>query len=323
MTGRAKTSRERRVAVVRTMERLVVAPEEEGERLDRFVARRLPQLSRSAVQRLIDAGQVAVNHAPAKASYRVQADDLVELALPEPVTPQPAAQPVPLQVVYEDGSLAVINKPAGLVVHPAHGHVGGTLWNGLMARYPELASWPPEEGWPGLVHRLDRDTSGLLVVARTPQARDALRAQFKASQVRKVYLALVIGRPAHPKARIEAPIARDPRDRKRMAVVEGGRRAITDYKVLEYLGDYTLLEVRPLTGRTHQIRVHLAAIGHPVAGDRVYGPERQRLALRRLFLHAAELTFRHPATGQEMTFAAPLPEELEGALRQLRERSTS
>lgn len=300
------------------MERLVVAPEEQGERLDRFLARRLPQFSRSALQRLIDAGQVTVNHAPAKASYRVEADDLVEVALPEPEAPPPVAQAMPLAVVYEDEALAVIDKPAGLVVHPAHGHAVGTLWNGLMARYPELASWPKEEGWPGLVHRLDRDTSGLLVVARTPQARDALRAQFKASQVRKVYLALVIGRPEHEQARIDAPIARDPRDRKRMAVVEGGRAAITDYQVRERLGNYTLLEVRPLTGRTHQIRVHLAAIGHPVAGDRVYGPERQKLHLRRLFLHAAELTFRHPVTGQEMTFRAPLPEELEQVLRQLR-----
>lgn len=300
------------------MERLVVAPEEQGERLDRFLARRLPQFSRSALQRLIDAGQVTVNHAPAKASYRVEADDLVEVALPEPVAPPPVAQPMPLPVVYEDEALAVIDKPAGLVVHPAHGHAAGTLWNGLMARYPELASWPKEEGWPGLVHRLDRDTSGLLVVARNPQARDALRAQFKVSQVRKVYLALVIGRPEHDQARIDAPIARDPHDRKRMAVVEGGRAAITDYRVRERLGNYTLLEVRPLTGRTHQIRVHLAAIGHPVAGDRVYGPERQKLDLRRLFLHAAELTFRHPVTGQEMTFRAPLPEELESVLRQLR-----
>jgi len=309
------------VAVVRTMERLVVAPEEQGERLDRYLARCLPQFSRSAFQRLIDAGLVLVNHAPAKASYRVEPDDLVEVALPEPVAPQPVAQEVPLRVIYEDGALAVIDKPAGLVVHPAHGHAAGTLWNGLMARYPELASWPSEEGWPGLVHRLDRDTSGLLVVARTPQARDALRAQFKASQVRKVYLALVIGRPEHAQARIDAPIARDPHDRKRMAVVEGGRRAVTDYKTLEFLGNYTLLEVRPLTGRTHQIRVHLAAIGHPVAGDRVYGPERQKLRLPRLFLHAAELSFRHPTTGQEMAFGAPLPEELERVLQRLRERT--
>jgi len=168
------------------------------------------------------------------------------------------------------------------------------------------------------VHRLDRDTSGVLLVARTPEARDALRAQFKAAQVSKVYLALVIGRPEHERARIDSPIGRDPRERKRLAVLEGGRQAITDYGVLEYLGDYTLLEVHPLTGRTHQIRVHLAAIGHPVVGDRVYGPGRQKLRLRRLFLHAAELTFRHPVTGQEMTFNAPLPGELEEVLAELR-----
>ncbi len=306
------------MAAVDTQTRLIVAPEEAGERLDRFVARRLPQLSRSAVQRLIDAGKVDVNHAPGKASYRVEANDVVDVAQPEPAAPAPTAQPIPLHVIYEDQALAVLDKPAGLVVHPAHGHAAGTLWNGLMARYPELRAWPKDERWPGLVHRLDRDTSGVMVVARTPEARDALRAQFKASQVRKVYLALVIGRPEHEQAHIDAPIARDPQHRQRMAVVEGGRPARTDYRVLEHLGNYTLLEARPLTGRTHQIRVHLAAIGHPVAGDRVYGPERQRLRLGRPFLHAAELTFRHPLTGQEMAFHAPLPGELERVLGGLR-----
>jgi len=306
------------MAAIEMQERLVVAPEEVGERLDRFVARRLPALSRSAVQRLVEAGSILVNHAPAKPSYRMEDGDEVQVTVPAPSVHAPAAQGILLQVIYEDAALAVLNKPAGLVVHPAHGHEAGTLWNGLMARYPELATWPTEEGWPGLVHRLDRDTSGVLLVARTPEARDALRAQFKAAQVSKVYLALVIGRPEHERARIDSPIGRDPRERKRLAVLEGGRQAITDYGVLEYLGDYTLLEVHPLTGRTHQIRVHLAAIGHPVVGDRVYGPGRQKLRLRRLFLHAAELTFRHPVTGQEMTFNAPLPGELEEVLAELR-----
>ncbi len=307
------------MAAVSALEQLVVAGEEAGERLDRFVARRLPQLSRSTVQRLIEGGDIRVNHVPSKPSYRVAADDLVQVILPPPAPAAPEAQAMALDVEYEDPTLAVLNKPAGLVVHPAHGHAAGTLWNGLLARYPELAAWPRDEGWPGLVHRLDRDTSGLLLVARTLAARDALRAQFKAGQVRKVYLALVIGRPEHERARIESPIARDPHDRKRMAVVaEGGRPARSEYRVLERLGNYTLLEVRPETGRTHQIRVHLAAIGHPVVGDRVYGPERQKLRLRRLFLHAAELTFRHPATGQEMTVRAPLPAELQQVLEELR-----
>ncbi|MCL6430847.1 MAG: RluA family pseudouridine synthase [Anaerolineae bacterium] len=306
------------MATVSVTQRLEVTPEEEGQRLDRYVAGRLAELSRATVQKLIDEGNVLVNHAPAKASYRVAEGDVVEVAL-HPAEHEPEAVPIPLDVLYEDGAIVVLNKPAGLVVHPAHGHVSDTLVNALLARYPELQSWPPEEGFPGLVHRLDRDTSGVLLVARTVPVRDALRAQFKAGTVRKVYLALVIGRPRLNRARIEAPIARDARERKRMAVVsEGGREAITEYEVLEPLGSYTLLEVRLVTGRTHQVRVHLAAIGHPVAGDRVYGPERQRLALDRVFLHAAELTFRHPISGDEMTFRAPLPPELEEVLSQLR-----
>ena len=310
------------MADVGTREALTVEPPESGERLDRYVARHVPRLSRAAVQRLIAQGEILVNHAPAKASYRLEEGDLVEVILP-PAAPEPQPETRALDIIYEDPLLAVLNKPAGLVVHPAHGHAEGTLLNALLARYPELRTWPEEEGWPGLVHRLDRDTSGVLAVARTPEARASLRVQFKARQVRKVYWALVIGRPKLAQARIDSPIARDPAQRKRMAVVrEGGRPACTEYKVLEYLGNYALLEVRPETGRTHQIRVHLAAIGYPVAGDRVYGPQRQRLSLDRLFLHATELTLRHPKTGEEMTFSAPLPPELEGVLRELRGRQT-
>jgi 23S rRNA pseudouridine1911/1915/1917 synthase len=308
------------MAGVSAQERLVVAAADQGERLDRYVARRLPRLSRAAAQRLIESGDIVVNQATAKPSYRVAEGDLVEVSLPPPAAePEPRPEAMPLDVVYEDEALVVLNKPAGLVAHPAHGHAAGTLLNGLLARYPELRAWPPEEGFPGLVHRLDRDASGLLLIARTPAARAALRAQFKATEVRKVYLALVIGRPRPERARIEAPIGRDPRRRKRMAVMrEGGKAAATGYRVLEHLRSYTLLEVRPETGRTHQIRVHLSAIGHPIAGDRVYGPQRQRLGLDRLFLHAAQLTFRHPASGEEMTFTAPLPEELEAVLVEAR-----
>ncbi len=311
------------MAVASTLERLVVAPEEGGERLDRYVARHLSGLSRAAVQRLIESGDILVNHAPARSSYSLATGDLVEVSVPPP-PPAPEAEPVALEIIYEDAALAVLNKPAGLVVHPAHGHEAGTLYNGLRARYPELATWPPEDGWPGLVHRLDRDTSGVLVVARTPAVRDALRAQFKAAQVRKVYLALVNGRPKLDRALIEAPIGRDPRERKRMAVVpEGGKPAVTEYEVLEQLGDYALLEVRPKTGRTHQIRVHLSAIGHPVAGDRVYGPQRRGLALGRLFLHAARLTFRHPVSDEDVTFSAPLPPELQTVLDGLRQQAAT
>jgi 23S rRNA pseudouridine1911/1915/1917 synthase len=306
------------MTAVTTKERLVVSAGEQGERLDRYVARHLPQLSRAAAQRLIGAGEILVNHAEARSSHRLQEGDLVEVALPPPERGL-VPEPIPLDIIYEDEALAVVNKPAGLVVHPAHGHLGGTLLNGLLARYPELREWPQEEGLPGLVHRLDRDTSGLLLVARTPAVRRALRGEFKARRVRKVYLALVIGQPEHERARIEAPIGRDPKARKRMAVLrEGGKPAVTEYRVLERLGRYALLEVHPETGRTHQIRVHLAAIGYPVLGDRVYGPQHQPLALDRFFLHAEQLDFRHPVTEQEVTFTAPLPPELEAILEELR-----
>ncbi len=296
--------------------------EDQGERLDRYLARHLPQISRAQAQRLIESGEVLVNHAPSKPSYHLDEGDLVEVDLLAPAPEPPQAEAIPLQLLYEDEALAVLDKPAGLVVHPAHGHEAGTLLNGLLARFSQLKSWPAEEGRPGLVHRLDRDTSGLLLVALTPAAAGNLRAQFKAATVHKVYRALVIGQPRLDRACIEAAIGRDPRERKRMAVVsEGGREAVTEYRVLERLGDYALLEVRPKTGRTHQISVHLAAIGHPVAGDRVYGPQRQRLRFGRIFLHAAELTFRHPVTGEEMTFHAPLPCELEGVLAELRARA--
>ncbi len=310
------------MAVTSTEERLTAGAEDEGERLDRFLARRLPQFSRAQAQRLIESGEVLVNNAPSKPSYHLNEGDLVEVDLLAPAPEPPLAEAMPLQVLYEDEALAVIDKPAGLVVHPAHGHEAGTLLNGLFARFPQLQNWPAEEGRPGLVHRLDRDTSGLLLVALAPAVAADLRAQFKAAAVRKVYLALVIGQPRLDRACIEAAIGRDPRERKRMAVVsEGGREAVTEYRVLERLGDYALLEVRPKTGRTHQIRVHLAAIGHPVVGDRVYGPQRQRLRIGRVFLHAGELSFHHPVTGEEMTFRAPLPCELQGVLEELRARA--
>lgn len=303
--------------------RLQVSPGDPllGERLDRYVAAQAPQLSRSAVQRLIAQGEVRVNNAPARSSYRMEAGDVVEVELPLPPPAGPAPEAMPLDIVYEDAAIVLLNKPAGLVVHPAHGHEAGTLLNALLARYPELRTWPAEEGYPGLVHRLDRDTSGLLLVARTPAVQGALRRQFQARTVHKVYLALVHGTPRLEHARIDSPIARDERDRKRMAVVsEGGREAITEYWVLERFSGYTLLEVHPHTGRTHQIRVHLAAIEHPVAGDPLYGPRRERLpGLQRLFLHAERLAFIHPISGEKVSFCVPLPQDLEAVLAALRQ----
>lgn len=285
-------------------------------RLDKFLAERLKDLSRSAIQGLIREGFVLVNGTPVKASYKLRGGEVINVTIPPPPPLEPEPFPIPLDVVYEDRWLIVINKPAGLVVHPAPGHQSDTLVNAILARWPELRGLKDQTRL-GIVHRLDKDTSGLIVVARDERTRVELQRQFKERQVCKVYLALVRGEVRPREGRIEAPIGRSPQNRKKMAVVAGGREAITEYKVLEYLQGYTYLEVRPITGRTHQIRVHFSHSGHPIAGDRVYGRGPSIPGLNRPFLHAYSLTFRHPVTGEEVNFIAPLPSELEEVLWKL------
>lgn len=288
-----------------------------GERLDVWLAGRFPHLSRTQVQRLVASGAVQVNGQPRKPAYRIEASDRIVVALPGEQEPLVLPEPIPLDVIYEDAHLLVVNKPAGLVVHPAAGHVSGTLVNALLSHCPQVAEVGGRER-AGIVHRLDKETSGLLVVAKDAGAHAALQRQFKLRQVRKTYLALVEGRVSPHEGLIEVPIGRDPRDRKRMAAQQGGRPALTRYRAVETFREHTLLEVQPHTGRTHQVRVHLAWLGYPVVGDRVYGHRRQRLLSERHFLHAAELCFRHPTTGEEMTFVAPLPAELEAVVERLR-----
>jgi 23S rRNA pseudouridine1911/1915/1917 synthase len=254
-------------------------------------------------------------------SHRVFAGERVELALPppEPLTVQP--EPMPLAIVYEDAELLVVDKPAGLVVHPAYGHSSGTLVNGLLAHAGSL----PDAGLafrPGIVHRLDKDTSGLLVVAKTPMALAGIAQQFKRNIVTKAYLALVAGRPREESGTLDRPIARDPRNRQRMAVVAAGRPARTHWQVQEELPGYTLLELRLETGRTHQIRVHLQAIGHPIVGDQVYGEQKHAQGLRRQFLHAHRLEIRQPTTGHPLVFVSPLPEDLTAVLDRLRAKAS-
>lgn len=293
-------------------------------RLDKFLADRLPDVSRSAVQRLLAEGQITVNSELVKASYKVQEGDVVIVHLPPREEAALVAEEIPLDLVYEDQHLLVVNKPAGMVVHPAPGHAGGTLVNALLAHAPELANTDHER--PGIVHRLDRDTSGLILVARSEKVRRALQRQFKERQVTKAYLALLDGHLQPAWGRIEAPIGRDPRHRQRMAVLPGGREAITEYHVLEQFahtggpaaGKYSLVEVQPHTGRTHQIRVHFASIEHPVVADPVYGRGRCSLPLDRQFLHAWRLSFRHPATRTNLQLEAPLPQDLEQVLTLLR-----
>jgi 23S rRNA pseudouridine1911/1915/1917 synthase len=301
-----------------------ILAETSGGRLDKYLADRVAELSRSAVQRLIERGQVTVNGELIRASYKVQAGDMVVVHLPSEEPRQLAAEAIPLVVIYEDEFLLAVDKPAGMVVHPAPGHPGGTLVNALLAHCPELAS--SGDGRPGIVHRLDRDTSGLILAAKSEKIRRGLQRQFKERQVRKAYLALLDGHLRPAWGRIEAPIGRDPRHRQRMAVMPGGREAITEYHVLDQFshqtgpaaGEYTLVEAEPMTGRTHQIRVHLASIGHAVVGDAVYGRRRAHLRVSRQFLHARRLRFRHPATGRRMELEAPLPEDLAVILELLR-----
>lgn len=303
-------------------ERQIELVVDEGpSRLDRFLAERAGGLSRSAIQRLIDDGRVTVNAELAKASYQVRPGDRVVACVPQPGSEEPAAEVIPLGIVYEDQVLIVIDKPAGMVIHPAPGHQSGTLVNALLAHCPELAG-DSQDRRPGIVHRLDRDTSGLILVAKNEQIRRALQRQFQARQVHKVYLALLDGYLEAAHGRIEAPLGRDPRHRQRMAVVPGGREAITEYRLLATFagGDYSLVEAEPKTGRTHQIRVHFASIGHPVVGDTVYGRRRTSLPVPRQFLHAQRLGFTHPLTGRPLQFEAPLPDDLAAALRLLEQK---
>lgn len=293
----------------------VLPPEEAGERLDRVLAARFPQLSRAQLQRLIRSGAITVNDAVVRPAYRLTPGDRITVTFPEEPTVRPES--LPLDVIYEDEYLLVVNKPAGMVVHPAARLVSGTLVNALLAHCPQVA----DVGGPdraGIVHRLDRETSGLIVVAKNSEVHTSLQRQFQRRLVRKTYVALVEGE-VHPREGIiEVPIGRDPKDRTRMAVSRTGRPAVTQYRVVEFFPQYTLLEVRPHTGRTHQIRVHLAWLGYPVVGDRVYGRRRQTLLPDRHFLHARELAFTHPVTSEKLVLSAPLPPELAALLNRLR-----
>lgn len=295
-----------------------------GRRVDRFVADSLDDVSRAQVQRWIQEGLVTVNGRETKAARRLAVGDIVRVIVPPAEPAELVPWEVEIPVLYQDADCVVVDKPAGMVVHPAAGHERETLVNALVFHYPQLATMvgPEEDLRPGIVHRLDRDTSGLLVVALTREAQAELQRQFRERRVKKTYLALVHGWLSPSQGRIVAPIARDPRDRKRMAVVAGGRAATTGYQVRQYLlarnGDrYTLVEVRPLTGRTHQIRVHMSHIGHPIVGDPVYGRRKRRLPCPRQFLHACRLTFYRPSDGQRLTFESPLPDDLRAVLRHL------
>jgi 23S rRNA pseudouridine1911/1915/1917 synthase len=282
-------------------------------RLDKYLTQVLPQFSRAYLQKLIEQGYVLVNGQTTKASERLTKAARITVELP-PLPSGPSAEPISLAIIYEDEDILVIDKPAGLTVHPAPGHPRHTLVNAILAHCPGL-DMGSEPMRPGIVHRLDKDTSGLMVIAKNDFAREYLAAQFKSRTVTKGYLVLVKGRLSPQQGRIEAPIGRDPHRRQRMAIVEAGKEATTRYQVRKYLDTYTLVEVTPVTGRTHQIRIHLSAIGCPVVGDPIYGTK--SAYLNRQFIHAYRLGFRLPSTKQYREFTSPLPRDLEQALQQL------
>jgi 23S rRNA pseudouridine1911/1915/1917 synthase len=299
-------------------------------RLDAYLATRVDGWSRSRLQRLIDDGDVLVNRQAVKPSYKLRSNDEIEVELTPPALSNFTPENIPLDIVFEDDDLIVINKPAGLVVHPAAGIQSGTLANALAYHFQKLSTRAGAIR-PGIVHRLDKDTSGLLVAAKTESSHENLADQFRAREVFKSYVALVYGVVKQPEGRIEQPIARDPRNRTRMAIVAGGRGALSLYKVRRSYGSFTLLDVEIKTGRTHQIRVHLSWLKHPVVGDELYAGGREnnlqdvqlRAQIRKLnrqFLHAEQLRFSHPKTGEPMQFVAPLPAELLGLLEQLEAR---
>jgi len=284
-----------------------------GVRLDSYVAKECPELSRSYVQRMISDGCITVNNRAAKGSLKLKIGDRVTVIIPPPAPPKPLPEEIPLTIVYEDSDLLVVDKPAGLAVHPAPGHPSHTLVNAILAYCPDLAISGSVR--PGIVHRLDKNTSGLMVVAKNDAAQQNLSSQLKARSMLKRYVVLVQGHLSPERGIIEAPIGRDPHYRKRMAVVAEGREARTQYRVIRYLDNYTLLEVTTETGRTHQIRVHLSSIGFPVVGDEVYG--KKSLILNRQFVHACCLGFKLPLSGDWVEFSSKLPSDLEEALERI------
>ena len=307
-----------------------------GRRLDAYLASRYPDYSRSVIQKVIDAGAVLINDQPAKASYRVREADRVRLWLPELSTVSSDPEDIPLEIVFEDPGFTVVEKPAGLVTHPGRGNWSGTMINALQFHFDQLSTVGGEHR-PGIVHRLDRDTSGLLIVAKNDQAHRELARQFEAREVKKEYLALVVGVPSRDSDYIEKPIGPHPTIRERMAVrllTDGARDASTFYEVVERFDGYALVRCHPRTGRTHQIRVHMAHIGHPIVADKAYlgrdrltlgdllgadAPDADRVLLARQGLHAHALSLAHPTTGAPLAFRSPLPPDMDAALAALRE----
>ncbi|MBP2649811.1 MAG: rluD 2 [Firmicutes bacterium] len=294
---------------------------DKNERLDVFVANHIPEFSRSHFQKLITAGQITVQGKVVKANYKVQPNERIAVTLPEPAMVEIVAEDIPLDILFEDKDVIVINKARGMVVHPAVGNYQGTLVNALLKHCNDLSGINGEIR-PGIVHRLDKDTSGVMMVAKNDAAHINLAEQIKNHTAGRKYISVVHGNIASEEGFIDAPLGRHATDRKKMAVTfHHSREAKTKFRVRERLGNYSVVECRLMTGRTHQIRVHMAYIGHPVVGDPKYGPKNSRFNISGQALHSAELTFTHPSTGQTLVFAAPLPKDMQDIIELLRKRA--
>lgn len=304
------------------MEKIVLIPKEEniGERIDKFISDNTEDISRSYVATLSKEGLIICNGKAVLKNYKLKGGEIIEIELPEPQIQDVCPEDIPLDIVYEDDCLLVINKPQGMVVHPAAGNYTGTLVNALLFHCKDSLSAINGVVRPGIVHRIDKETSGLLVVAKDNQTHIGLSEQIKSKKALRSYWALVNGR-VKENGTVDAPIARHPKDRKKMAVVMGGRDAVTHYRVLEDFGEYTLLECVLETGRTHQIRVHMAHIGHSIVGDKVYGIKKEKFNLDGQLLHAKTLGFDHPKTLEPMQFSSEIPEYFKNVLETLRRKN--
>lgn len=299
--------------------RFEAAKEEAGIRIDKYLSQQVPDISRSYLQKVIKDGQVTVGGKAVKANYKVAGGDVIEMDLPEAVEPEIEPERIPLDILYEDADVILINKPKGMVVHPSAGHSSGTLVNALLYHCQGELSGINGILRPGIVHRIDKDTTGVLIACKNDRAHNALAEQLKEHTITRWYRAIVCGNVKEEEGMVDAPIGRHPTDRKRMAVVkQGGKEAVTHYQVLERFGGYTYIECRLETGRTHQIRVHMTSIGHPLLGDEIYGKMKSPFRLEGQTLHAMVFGFLHPSTGEYMEFQAPLPSYFEHLLKVLR-----
>lgn len=302
------------------MKEYIVSQEEKGKRLDTYIPSVDTDITRTSAQRLIEDGNILVNGKNAKVSYKIQENDKISVEIPEPKQIELKAQNIPIEIIYEDSDIIVVNKPKGMVVHPANGNPDGTLVNAIMAICKDSLSGIGGEIRPGIVHRIDKDTSGLLIVAKNDNAHVKMSEQIKNHEVKKTYIALVKGIVKDDEATIDMPIGRSKKDRKKMDIDKNGKNAITHFKVLKRYQGYTLLEINIETGRTHQIRVHLSNIGYPIVGDMVYSNGKNEFNVQGQMLHAKSIEFVHPITLKKMKVEAPLPTYFNEVLEELKNR---